>query len=43
MPTDLPTERAVRKPGTLELDPAAEGARELVRDREPEARASPVP
>lgn len=25
MPTDLPTERAVRKPGTLELDPAAEG------------------
>ena len=22
MPTDLPTERAVRKPGTLELDPA---------------------
>ena len=25
MPTDLPTERAVRKPGTLELDPAGEG------------------
>lgn len=25
MPTDLPTERAVRKPGTMELDPGAEG------------------
>ena len=25
MPTDLPTERAVRKPGTLELDPTGEG------------------
>jgi hypothetical protein len=25
MPTDLPKERAVRKPGTLELDPAGEG------------------
>ncbi len=25
MPTDLPNERAVRKPGTLELDPAGEG------------------
>jgi hypothetical protein len=25
MPTDLPTERAVRKPGTMELDPTAEG------------------
>lgn len=25
MPTDLPTERAVRKSGTLELDPTAEG------------------
>ncbi|MBA9065205.1 MULTISPECIES: PRC-barrel domain-containing protein [Methylobacterium] len=25
MPTDLPNERALRKPGTLELDPAGEG------------------
>ncbi|GEP04492.1 PRC-barrel domain-containing protein [Methylobacterium oxalidis] len=25
MPTDLPTERSFRKPGSLELDPSAEG------------------
>jgi len=25
MPTDLPNERALRKPGTLELDPTGEG------------------
>jgi hypothetical protein len=25
MPTDLPNERAIRKPGTMELDPGGEG------------------
>ena len=37
MPTDLPTERVFRKPGTLELDPGAEG---LALDETPRLIAS---
>lgn len=37
MPTDLPTERAVRKPGTMELDPTSEG---LALDETPRLIAS---
>ena len=36
MPTELPTERAVRKPGSMELDPSGDG---LAIDEERDAPA----